>query len=247
VDLTTLGLEELRSLTEYSVWEALAGSSVDPSRAEIEQEHARRSSLDRYRTLRQEVHAAVLVAVQQIGVSPELRAEPRLGRLPEIVVQQTLETEEPVTQMRLGALYYGHTDFQGSAVAADVRALRDALRTYYTGSGITAPIRIRIPVGRYIAVIRRLTAVRLPPSLAALEHAPRSLAVTALNGLRGMSVFPAVAPGGERIVFSWNHDSGGYAFNLFVQSTGQQTASQLTDAAGAAARSLFLSAPARLG
>ncbi len=234
VDLTPLTPLQLLELTEYCFWETLAGDAQAESlfRA-IEAEHGSRGSTAHFREALLGVEQVVLAALEGIKRSEPFRSAPKRRKLLEIIVLHTLSTREPIKQDSLGIELYDRVNFDRAAVATEVRHLREKLREYYDGPGLGDRIRVQIPKERYIAVIRRMTASEPPEFLDAGE--PRSeIQITALNGMPGVSVFPAFSPAGDQLVFSSNAAAGGYRFDLFVQALSATTPSQISSSNGAA-------------
>lgn len=62
------------------------------------------------------------------------------------------------------------------------------------GSGLGDAIRLQIPKGRYVALVKRMKVSSPPDFMTANLSPPLEIPVRALNGLRGMSVFPAFSP-----------------------------------------------------
>jgi Tol biopolymer transport system component len=182
----------------------------------------------------------VMSALRRLEGSLTFKNAPLLQRLLRTIVRHTLLTGTAIKQASLAIQVWGTRNAAkkgAGAVSTEMGRLRDAIDAYYEGPGLGDPIRIRIPTGRgrYIAIIRRLA----PPTSEdfvreATGERESRLQVVPLNGLRGISAFPAFSPAGDAIAFCWNHDQGGYNLDLFVQSVTSASPVQITASAGTA-------------
>ncbi|ODT82977.1 MAG: hypothetical protein ABS76_05485 [Pelagibacterium sp. SCN 64-44] len=100
-------------------------------------------------------HQAVLAALQRLLAWPEISRSPQLGRFLDYIVRQTLAGDgQAIKAYAIAVDVFGRpADFDPQAdpiVRVQARRLRALLDEYYGGPGAGEPIRIHLPVGRYI-------------------------------------------------------------------------------------------------
>lgn len=235
MELKALNLDALLEVTERCLWLCLAdGSHARDEFQAIRQEHQSRGTDDLFRKTVRRVALNIVIARRKVDHSPEFRSVKKLRRLLRFIVKQTLKGE-PATQELIAVQLYKRHDLGAGAISAEVRRLRKKLEGYYQTSGLGDPIRFHIPKGKYIALITRMVPSRITDPLDHQSfYATTEIQVVPLNGLPGISIFPAFSPRGDQVAFSWNHNSGGYTFDVLVQSIGAATPLPITSSHGAA-------------
>jgi len=98
---------------------------------------------------------AVLIALERLLAWPEISRSPQLGRFLDYIVQRRLEgNEQSIKAYSIAVDVFGRAaDFDPQAdpiVRVQARRLRALLDDYYRGPGISEPVQIHLPVGRYV-------------------------------------------------------------------------------------------------
>lgn len=238
-ELGHLATERLVELVEDCFWRSLADDV--PARARFEdigRELENRESVSLLREAVSRVAAAVTAHREKINRSPGFRSARRLQEILQFIVKHTL-LGKPAKRASLAVEVYGAKRAEKlgeGALSKEVGRLRETLEKYYQGPGLGDPLRLRIPKrrGGYVVIVSRTAVADVSETLGAgPTERPAEIQVVPLNSLRGMSAFPAFSPSGSEVAFSWNHDQGGYNFDVFVQSIGTATPRQITSKVGA--------------
>ena len=139
---------------------------------------------------------AILASLERMLAWPEITRSPRLGRFLDYIVQRTLAGDEhSIKAYSIAVDVLGRpVDFDPQAdpiVRVQARRLRGLIEDYYSGPGRDDPVRISLPVGRYV------------PEFRAVE--------TATTGVRALAGLPSVvaATGRARL-------AGGLAMSWFA-------------------------------
>lgn len=225
-DLQELTDHELDEMAVYGFWLALADDSSARRLLESVSRERGRRGLTRSTDAREAASRVVWPAVAALEGAGPFKSQPKMRRLLRLIVAHTLETLEPIRQEALGQAHYGRIDFNHQALATEVRRLREVLADYYGRDGLADPIRIRIPKGRYMAVIRQMTPLARPAGLDCLSDDTPSNDPRPLNALPGLSLFPTFSPDGH-VVFAWNRGKG-FRFRLYFQARDSLVPTELT-------------------
>lgn len=98
---------------------------------------------------------AILSALGRLLAWPEIARSPQLGRFLDYIVRRTLDGEEQaIKAYSIAVDVFGRApDFDPQAdpiVRVQARRLRSLLQEYYREAGAGEPVRIELPVGRYV-------------------------------------------------------------------------------------------------
>ncbi|MET3898264.1 TolB-like protein/surface antigen [Devosia sp. UYZn731] len=119
----------------------------------------------------------VLAALDRVLGWPEIARSPQLGRFLDYIVRQTLDgDEQAIKAYSIAVDVFGRAaDFDPQVdpiVRVQARRLRSLLEQYYAAAGVADPVRITLPVGRYVPVFESIgideataieTSEALPP------------------------------------------------------------------------------------
>lgn len=216
-DLENIPDDELVEAATHGLWSALADEAVGRARlAELSAEFTRRG-LRGLPAIKERALADVWSAVERLVHSEPFASQPKMRKLLQLIVAHSLDTGDPIKQEVLGVAHYGDTAFSPQALAAEVARLRRLLIEYYGRAGLSDPLRIRIPKGRYLAVIQQMTGSARPAWLEADDQRATHRDPRPLNALRGLALFPTFSPDGQRVAFAWNRGRG-LRFGLYAQA-----------------------------
>lgn len=122
----------------------------------------------------------ILQALETLLEWPEIARSPQLSKFLDYIVRKTLDGEEQaIKAYSIAVDVFGRgADFDPQAdpiVRVQARRLRGLLDDFYRGPGADAPIRIRLPVGRYVpdfpAADSGMALVIAPPEEGEVEAA----------------------------------------------------------------------------
>lgn len=105
---------------------------------------------------------AILAALERLLEWPDMVRSPQLARFLDYIVRQTVDgDEQSIKAYAIAVDVFGRSvDFDPQAdpiVRVQARRLRALLEDYYRSTGADEPIRIELPVGRYIPEFRVAT------------------------------------------------------------------------------------------
>lgn len=105
---------------------------------------------------------AVMAALDSVLAWPEIARSPQLGKFLEYIVQRTLEgDEQAIKAYSIAVDVFGRpADFDPQAdpiVRVQARRLRGLLAQYYASVGVDDPLRITLPIGRYVPMFEPVT------------------------------------------------------------------------------------------
>ncbi|MDB5537496.1 MAG: hypothetical protein JWQ65_2371 [Devosia sp.] len=105
----------------------------------------------------------VLAALDRVLGWPEIARSPQLGRFLDYIVRQTLDgDEQAIKAYSIAVDVFGRgADFDPQVdpiVRVQARRLRSLLEQYYASAGIADPVRITLPVGRYVPMFESIGA-----------------------------------------------------------------------------------------
>jgi hypothetical protein len=189
-DLERLSDTELAEAADYAFWLELSGDASARRLLEDISRTFERRGRPGIAAARERASAVVWSSAAGLDRAVPFKSLLKMRQLLRLIVEHTLQTGEAIGQEELGQAYYGKALFTHQALAVEVGRLRKMLLKYYKGEGVADPLRIHVPKGRYIAVIRQMTASRRPAFLGdldeiALRRDPRPL--NALLAARGES------------------------------------------------------------
>lgn len=156
---------------------------------------------------------AALVAILR---SPQFERSERLQRFLRFICELTLTGESHrINEYLIGSeVFHRGSDYspsEDSIVRRQAHTLRQKLQEYYAGEGQNDPIRIELPVGRYVPLFRRSPAVApevVAPASLVSEPQPDAVAPTAA---------PAIAsPELQRPSRKWAYATGALVAGVLV-------------------------------
>jgi Tol biopolymer transport system component len=191
--------------------------------------------------------AAVQAELQRILISEPFRQAERMQRfLKFTVTADPSELKEAVIGVQVFDRDPGYDPKTDSIVRVEARRLRTKLAEYYTGEGAGSAVRIELPKGSYVPLIREIPADPPRPrgarklafvSAAALlvcaavllavrpsRHPP--MVSRQITYLPGYSSDPAFSPDGQTIAFAWAHESK--TDGIYLIEPGQDAPRKLT-------------------
>lgn len=119
----------------------------------------------------------VLAALDRVLGWPEIARSPQLGRFLDYIVRQTLDgDEQAIKAYSIAVDVFGRAaDFDPQVdpiVRVQARRLRSLLEQYYASAGSADPVRITLPVGRYVPVFEAIGTDEVVAAEAPDETAP---------------------------------------------------------------------------
>lgn len=150
----------------------------------------------------------IKLALERVLAWPEIARSPQLRRFLDYIVQRSLEGQgQSIKAYSIAVDVFGRpADFDPQTdpiVRVQARRLRGLLEQYYSGPGADDPLRIQLPVGRYVPDFVVATAPGEPESAAAPAPAPY-IAETPSRGQVTVSWFVllVIALGAAALAFS---------------------------------------------
>ena len=150
----------------------------------------------------------IVAALDHLLEWPEIARSPQLARFAAYIVGRTLDGEQQaIKAYSIAVDVFGRpADFDPQAdpiVRVQARRLRALLDAYYAGEGAAEPVRIKLPVGRYVPEFELVADPAEKPAGPVAEDEPRLAAPQRQNGVTlSWFALATIALGAAAIAFS---------------------------------------------